>query len=590
MMIRGIQEMGYADLSSQLKMQPADTTLLQMRSMVTRYLALNRPATKPAQAMQIECTFCHKSGHDEGRCWKKHGKGGKGCKGKGKGGGKDSKDHDKSRDSCRVCGRNGHWAADCRLKESSCHKCGKKGHLKRMCDVAQASSGTGEHQQATTMQQTTASSQDATEANQVWIFSVTADSDSELEVHSAELSSDWTMPDAAGSSEPVLPTHPEPLAVQTRRFKESADQVVHGIAQCTLDAQMAGMMLDEVSTRKTNKLSKLVSEFRQTVEEAKSKLAEWEKEYLATTRAEVAADAAKAQRASDPASTVLEVWNYKHKTADVNEVCCEPLFKTRVRDNTRHDKGTGQLEFLLDSGADAHLVNLSHVSGLELKPCRGKCPRQLRTAGGHILPVLGEVDVNLRVAQGLTIKIPCLVADIVRPLLSTQQLCKSGFSITVGPQGSSIAKGDTLLWLGTDRSGRDVLRGTLVSESDERAIGRVCTSSSATSVQAHAVVSKAKLQSQVSELNQEVSKLKSLLRDSSVLPTGGAAAKAPIVVTEEERRDHNVTHRPFAAWCPHCTAGAAHGKHQRKAEAEHEQVLQYDFVNRATTSKSHPGQ
>jgi len=50
--------------------------------------------------------------------------------------------------------------------------------------------------------------------------------------------------------------------------------------------------------------------------------------------------------------------------------------------------------------------------------------------------------------------------------------------------------------------------------------------------------------------------------------------------TEEERREHNLTHLPFRSWCPHCVRGrgreADHRKYKEQAEGLHE--LHVDFM------------
>ena len=50
--------------------------------------------------------------------------------------------------------------------------------------------------------------------------------------------------------------------------------------------------------------------------------------------------------------------------------------------------------------------------------------------------------------------------------------------------------------------------------------------------------------------------------------------------TEEERREHNLTHLPFRSWCPHCVRGrgreADRRKYKEQAEGLHE--LHVDFM------------
>jgi len=50
--------------------------------------------------------------------------------------------------------------------------------------------------------------------------------------------------------------------------------------------------------------------------------------------------------------------------------------------------------------------------------------------------------------------------------------------------------------------------------------------------------------------------------------------------SEEERREHNLTHLPFRNWCPHCVRGrgreADHKKFKEQAEGLHE--LHFDFM------------
>ena len=66
------------------------------------------PASKKAK---VKCTFCHKEGHLEGACWKKH---------------------PDSRPECSKCGKSGHLEAEC-YKDATCQNCGKKGHTEKVC-------------------------------------------------------------------------------------------------------------------------------------------------------------------------------------------------------------------------------------------------------------------------------------------------------------------------------------------------------------------------------------------------------------------------------------------------------------------------
>ena len=59
-------------------------------------------------------------------------------------------------------------------------------------------------------------------------------------------------------------------------------------------------------------------------------------------------------------------------------------------------------------------------------------------------------------------------------------------------------------------------------------------------------------------------------------------AKIPERPSEEELRRHNLTHLPYASWCPHCVAGrGVDDKHEKKSEESKKKVkpvVQFDFM------------
>ena len=63
--------------------------------------------------------------------------------------------------------------------------------------------------------------------------------------------------------------------------------------------------------------------------------------------------------------------------------------------------------------------------------------------------------------------------------------------------------------------------------------------------------------------------------------------RAPFAVTKEEREQHELTHTPYRAWCPHCVRARGRNTPHRSRAQDHEQsrvpriVLDYFFMSSA---------
>ena len=55
---------------------------------------------------------------------------------------------------------------------------------------------------------------------------------------------------------------------------------------------------------------------------------------------------------------------------------------------------------------------------------------------------------------------------------------------------------------------------------------------------------------------------------------------APEEPSEREREEHEMTHLPYQAWCPHCVAGKAPNEAHRKQEAEESKMIEEGKVPR----------
>ena len=51
------------------------------------------------------------------------------------------------------------------------------------------------------------------------------------------------------------------------------------------------------------------------------------------------------------------------------------------------------------------------------------------------------------------------------------------------------------------------------------------------------------------------------------------ARAAPEEPSEKDREEHEMTHLPYQAWCPHCVAGKAPNEAHRKQEAEEDKMI-----------------
>ena len=64
------------------------------------------------------------------------------------------------------------------------------------------------------------------------------------------------------------------------------------------------------------------------------------------------------------------------------------------------------------------------------------------------------------------------------------------------------------------------------------------------------------------------------------VPPAPKLLPAPVMPSPEEVSKHNLTHYPFADWCPFCVAGKANDQPHSKVEVNHEDhktVVMFDF-------------
>ena len=206
---------------------------------------------------------------------------------------------------------------------------------------------------------------------------------------------------------------------------------------------------------------------------------------------------------------------------------------------------------LIDSGS---MVNVCPWRYNEDRGCTLKTPVYLSGAGGESIRHYGQRTVPLTCENKFPVEVQFEVADVVRPIISVRRLVSKGCDIRFGTN-SYIQRNGKQIPL-TYRNGAHYLRATPRHKPQPVDACRVCPV--------------------VADPMEE-----------DAVPQEPSVIQAPKEPTQAEKEKHNVTHLPFAPWCPTCVAAkTTTPPHKKQDPKEREQthteetkhVIQIDYT------------
>ena len=271
-----------------------------------------------------------------------------------------------------------------------------------------------------------------------------------------------------------------------------------------------------------------------------------------------------------------------------------------------HEGAQGEIQLLVDSGAAVHCCPLWFAKAYG-EQVQGPGV-SLKSAQGSNIKVHGRARVSLR-CQGKQLSISFVVCDVVKPILSVAALQRAGCVVRFGKGGEAsieregdrvaLQKRGELYYLPTTPQqcehyciADDDEDGNKNNENENDDIEKMYGGNwgvAACGTATHcAVVSSDKAGEGANEENNDNGDNGNGDNDNGDADGEEAEEEAANVRTrktpkepsEEERRQHRITHLPYKSWCTACVIGrglAAQHRLVKDKEEQAEPVVQFDY-------------
>ena len=231
-------------------------------------------------------------------------------------------------------------------------------------------------------------------------------------------------------------------------------------------------------------------------------------------------------------------------------------------------KETTTVSFLVDSGADVHLIPSECYYSIpyEVRPHLVPAQVCLKTANGSPLQVEGATVLKFRAGNTIT-RIQVVVSpDVSRPILSVPRLTRRGYRVNIGPTHSEITKdGKSFLTLSNDFQKRCILVTEIIAEDPHEKEGEI-----------HGIET-ARLKREVERMKRELLSLKtgSNLQDEKEPPLPEWTSK---IMSDHIKNNHF----PYHPSCEVCV------KHKGTAHhlGGHNINVHFDYVEIEGTGKN----
>eukprot|EP00971_Amphidinium_carterae_P175044 3469955-Amphidinium_carterae.1 len=61
----------------------------------------------------------------------------------------------------------------------------------------------------------------------------------------------------------------------------------------------------------------------------------------------------------------------------------------------------------------------------------------------------------------------------------------------------------------------------------------------------------------------------------------------PVLPTQQEIEEHNITHIPYRDWCKHCVQGRSKSQHHQRGGLTKQSITQIDYAYLRSTDDKH---